>query len=108
MSRSARQRELAAAALQYRQARAGFATRMVELRTQTRRLPIAWLLGGGFAAGMLAGLLPLRPITQAGGFAADMLALAWRMPYVHQLLGAMRRGWDSAGRPAPSAGAPPA
>lgn len=98
MSRRARKREVALASERYAQARGEFKARMTVLRGRARALPMAWLLGGGFAGGLAAGFLPLRALARAGGFTVEMLTLALRTPQAHQLVSAMRKGWSSAGR----------
>ncbi|MBN8728218.1 MAG: hypothetical protein J0H15_11040 [Xanthomonadales bacterium] len=88
---------MALATQRYTQARAEYDARMSVLRERARALPLAWLLGGGFAGGLATGFLPVRALTRAGGFAAEMMTLAFRAPYAHQLIAAMRKGWDNAG-----------
>jgi hypothetical protein len=104
MSRHARKREVALASARYAQARGEFEARMTVLRGRVGALPMAWLLGGGFASGLAAGVLPLRALARAGGFTVEMLTLAMRTPHAHQLVSAMRKGWNSAGR---RSGGPP-
>jgi len=98
MSRNARRSELAVALRHYHGERAECDARMSLLRERVRALPPAWLIGGGFAGGMAAGLLPVRSLLRGGGVAMEMVALMLRAPYAHQIAAAIRKGWNSAGR----------
>jgi len=61
-------------------AQADWRERSQALRMQFEKHREAWALGGGFAGGVLAGLLPLRGIVRAGSMAASIVGMALRTP----------------------------
>jgi hypothetical protein len=61
-------------------AQAGWRERSHALRAQFEKHRAAWLLGGGFAGGFLAGLLPLRGIARAGSLVVSIVGMALRTP----------------------------
>lgn len=61
-------------------AQASWRERSQALHMQFEKHREAWILGGGFAGGVLAGLLPLRGIVRAGSMAASIVGMALRTP----------------------------
>ena len=58
---------------------------------------VAWILGGGFASGAVAGLIPVRGVARAGGFFASLVSFVLRSPLGAMLIdGATRQAAASA------------
>lgn len=94
MSLLERRRAAARADLELESARARWHTRTQAWREHYERHREAWLLGGGFGAGVVAGLLPLRTAASAWRLINGAAALALRSPLGTMLIQAATRRVD--------------
>lgn len=94
MSLLERRRAVALADLELEAARARWRSRTRAWREHYARHREAWLLGGGFGAGIAAGLLPLRTAASAWRWINGAAALALRSPIGAMLIEAATRRID--------------
>lgn len=105
MSLLERRRAAARAAGELQSARSRFHVRARALREHFARHPQAWLLGGGFGAGLLAGLLPLRAAANTWQLLNGAATLALRSPLGAMLIQAATRHIERRQEPTDPAGA---
>lgn len=91
MSLLERRRAAARAERELQSARDRWGSRTQVLRERVARHREAWLLGGGFGAGFVAGLLPLRGMASAWRLLNGAAALALRSPLGAMLIQAATR-----------------
>lgn len=91
MSLLARRREAEQAERRLLLAQAGWLERTQALRRRFDAHRGACVLGGGFASGFVAGLLPLRGIARLGGVAVGVVTTALRAPLAAMLVESLRR-----------------
>ena len=94
MSLLERRRAATRADLELGSARARWHSRTQAWREHYVRHRGAWLLGGGFGAGIVAGLLPLRTAASAWRLINGATALALRSPLGTMLIEAATRRID--------------
>ena len=94
MSLLERRRAARRAELQVELARMQWRTRTRLLRDHYERHREAWLLGGGFGAGVIASLLPLRAGARLGRTLASAATLLLRSPLQTLLFEYVRRRID--------------
>ena len=80
MSRAACRREVNAAQHRYVVERGRWRTRVGTLSACIASDREAWTIGGGFASGLVAGLLPIRSAARAINLVAGTLSVALRGP----------------------------
>lgn len=107
MSRAALKREVIAANRRLVNERAGWRSRIFSLRARIARHRETWIVAGGFAGGVVAGLLPLRGIAQAARVTAGVASFVLRNPLGALFVEGLRRSDDTAeGNALPALGRP--
>jgi hypothetical protein len=91
MSLFERRRAAARADGELQSTRVRYQVRTHALREHFARHPLAWLLGGGFGAGLLTGLLPLQAAANTWRLLNGAATLALRSPLGAMLLQAATR-----------------
>lgn len=94
MSLLERRRAARRAELEFELARVQWRARTRLLRDHYERHREAWLLGGGFGAGVIASLLPLRASVRLGRTVVSAANLLLRSPLQALLLEYVRRRLD--------------
>lgn len=82
MSLRTRRHDVALAQAKLQHERALWITRTQSLRARVHAHRARWIIGSGFAGGLLAGFLPLRGLGRAGGVVSHALGFVLRSPLV--------------------------